>query len=109
MDTQTVISPNVSIKPATAQANALGHLVVGGCDTVALADRFGTPLWVLDEATIRLAAQACTEGLSVYPNARAIYAGKAFLCLAMCKLVQQLGFGLDVVSQGELLTAERAG
>lgn len=109
MDTKTVVSPNVSIRPVTAQVNAEGHLTVGGCDTVELAARFGTPLWVMDEETIRAAAAACIEGLKPYPNARALYAGKAFLCLAMCKMAARFGLGLDVVSEGELLTATRAG
>ena len=109
MDIQTAISPNVSVRPATAQVNSLGHLVVGGCDTVELAKEFGTPLYVIDSQTIKLAAAACLEGLAGYPNAKVLYAGKAFLCLAMCKLVQKLGLGLDVVSEGELYTATQAG
>ncbi|HEY9718285.1 MAG TPA: diaminopimelate decarboxylase [Trichormus sp.] len=109
MDIETEISPNVSVRPATAQVNAHGHLVVGGCDTVELAREFGTPLYVIDAETIRRAAAACLEGLQGYPNTRVLYAGKAFLCLAMCKLVQKLGLGLDVVSEGELYTATRAG
>lgn len=104
-----MISPNVSVRPATAQVNAKGHLVIGGCDTVELAQEFGTPLYLIDTETIRLAAAACLEGLSGYPNAKALYAGKAFLCLAMCRLVQKLDMGLDVVSEGELYTATRAG
>lgn len=82
--------------------------MIGGCDTVTLADEFGTPLWVLDERTIREAARAILEGLSNYPDGRVLYAGKAFLCLAMCRLVRQLGLGLDVVSMGELYTAAQS-
>jgi diaminopimelate decarboxylase len=82
--------------------------MIGGCDTVQLADEFGTPLWVLDERTIREAARAILQGLSNYPDARVLYAGKAFLCLAMCRLVRQLGLGLDVVSMGELYTAAQS-
>ncbi len=76
-----------------------------------LAEQFGTPLWVMDEATIAQAANACKAGLvqSQYPDWQVLYAGKAFLCLAMCRLTEQLGLGLDVVSYGELHTAIEAG
>jgi len=92
----------------TAEVGKDGHLHIGGCDTVALAQRFGTPLWVMDEATILQSGKALTEGLSVYPNARGLYAGKAFLCMAMCHLVRRMGMGLDVVSEGEMFTATQA-
>jgi diaminopimelate decarboxylase len=94
--------------PISAATNELGHLTIGGCDTVKLAEEFGTPLWVIDEATVRQSARACLEGLSSYGDARALYAGKAFLCLTMCRLAQQMGMGLDVVSEGELYTAAKA-
>lgn len=102
-------SPNTSIMPQTAKVDSSGHLNIGGCDTVELAKRFGTPLWIMDEETILQAGRALKEGLSVYPNARGLYAGKAFLCMAMCHLVRKMGMGLDVVSDGEMYTAEKAG
>jgi diaminopimelate decarboxylase len=101
-------SPNTKIQPASASVNERGHLAIGGCDTTELAETYGTPLYVVDEQTIRDAADAVNNGLSIYPNAKALYAGKAFLCLAMCHLVKQLGLGIDVVSPGELYTATRA-
>src|SRR5690349_14681500 len=104
-----VVSPNVSLMPVTAKVNDKGHLAIAGIDTVELAERFGTPLYVLDEATIRESALACAEGLKIYPNGLPLYAGKAFLCTAMCHLMDSLGFGLDVVSEGELFTAASAG
>jgi len=103
-----VHSPNLKIQPGTATVNERGHLSIGGCDTVELALQFGTPLWILDEKTICQAADAVLAGLADYPDARVLYAGKAFLCLAMCHLVRRLGLGLDVVSPGELYTAEKA-
>lgn len=102
-------SPNTSIMPATASIGANGHLSIGGCDTLDLAKTFGTPLWIMDEETILQAINALTEGLSVYPNARGLYAGKAFLCTAICHLIKKTGMGLDVVSEGEMYTAEQAG
>lgn len=104
-----MISPNVQVRPASAAVNEEGHLTIGGCDTVDLANEYGTPLWVVDEDTIRLAAQACVEGLKGYPNSQVLYAGKAFLCTAMCRLIKSMNLGLDVVSEGELHTAIKAG
>jgi len=83
--------------------------MLGGCDTVELAREFGTPLWLIDEQTIRQGVAAYKEGLREYADAQIYYAGKAFLCLAMCYLVKQLDLGLDVVSEGELYTATQAG
>ena len=79
---------------------------ISGCDTVELAKRFKTPLYVMDENRIRQNCRDYTAGLAeVYPKARVCYAGKAFLCKALCRLVEQEGLGLDVVSGGELFTA----
>jgi diaminopimelate decarboxylase len=103
------LSPNLDIRPVTASCNEKGHLVIGGCDTVDLVAQFGSPLWVIDEDTIRCAVSSCFAGLSAYPNARVFYAGKTFLCLAICRLMDKLGVNLDVVSGGELHTALKAG
>ncbi len=104
----SIVSPNMSIMPATATTNELDHLVVGGCDTVELAQQFGTPLWIIDYETIRLAALGCKSGMESYPNSTVLYAAKAFMCLALCKIVSGLGLGVDVVSEGELYTALKA-
>lgn len=90
--------------------NSSGHLEIGGCDVVELAQDFGTPLYVLDEAKVRANCRTYREALKgVYPNYEVVYAGKAFLTQAMCGLVYQEGLGLDVVSGGELYTALQAG
>lgn len=109
MTNTSVISPNTRLMPISAETNEYNHLVIGDCDTVDLAEHFGTPLWLMDYATIAAAADAVKRGLSDYPNAQVLYAGKAFLCLAMCRIVNKLGLGLDVVSEGELYTALQAG
>lgn len=101
-------SPNDAIRPVTASVNEQDHLVIGGVDSVELAEEYGTPLWVMDEQTIHSAINAYKQGLQQYPNAQILYAGKAFLCLAMCHLIKQQGLGLDVVSAGELFTAIKA-
>jgi diaminopimelate decarboxylase len=106
--TVVVESPNLSIKPVTIGVNEKNHLTLGGLDLVGLADTFGTPLWLMDEQTIRQAIQAVRMGLDDYPDSRIAYAGKAFLCSAMCHLLKDMGVGLDVVSEGELYTATQA-
>jgi len=92
------------------QINSKGHLEIGGCDTVALAEKFGTPLYVMDEELIRNNCRRYLNALKEnYPRGKILYAAKAFLVLAMAKLVQEEGLGMDVVSGGELYTALKAG
>lgn len=94
----------------TQSVNALGHLEIGGCDSVVLAQTFGTPLYVMDEAEIRTRCRAYKAAFeSRYPKVDISYAGKAFLNLAMARLIAQEGLGLDVASAGELYTALQAG
>src|SRR5436190_15647382 len=94
----------------TQRVNAQGHLEIGGRDAVDLAREFGTPLYVLDEALIRHNCQAYRQAFERrYPNVQIEYAGKAFLCVTMVRLVQEEGLHLDVASAGELHTALRAG
>ncbi len=82
-----------------------GRLTVGGCDLVALAERYGTPLFVYDELHLR---RRCREASEAFGGGVS-YAAKAFLCLAMAKLVESEGLGMDVATGGELATALRAG
>ncbi|NLY11909.1 MAG: diaminopimelate decarboxylase [Firmicutes bacterium] len=88
--------------------NSLGHLTIGGCDTVELAKEFGTPLYVFDEEEVRNKAQAYLQAFAKLPDFEVIFAGKSFLTLGMCHLIDNLGLGLDVVSGGELYTALKA-
>jgi len=94
----------------TQRINEAGHLEIGGCDAVELAERFGTPLYVMDEAEIRAKCRAYRQAFEKhYDDVTVAFAGKAFLTLAMCRIAQQEGLGLDVASAGELFTAVRAG
>lgn len=94
----------------TQRINAQGHLEIGGCDTVALAREFGTPLYVMDEALLRANCRAYKRAFADrYPENDIIYAGKAFLCTAMCALLAEEEMCLDVASAGELHTALLAG
>jgi diaminopimelate decarboxylase len=80
---------------------------VGGCDVVNLVEQFGSPLYVLDEQTLRTACHQYRQGFEQhYPGeALVLYASKAWNCLAVCAIVTDEGLGIDVVSGGELLTA----
>ncbi|WP_059005132.1 diaminopimelate decarboxylase [Bittarella massiliensis (ex Durand et al. 2017)] len=91
--------------------NNLGHLTVGGLDAVALAERYGTPLYVMDEDLIRENCRAFKQSIDRYYDGRGLctYASKAFCCKAVCRIAQEEGLGLDVVSSGELYTALQAG
>src|SRR5689334_22706301 len=92
------------IWPDTAQIGSDGHLYVGGCDLVALAREYGTPLYLLDEATFSNSCRAYRAALArYYPGASSVhYASKALLNTALAQLVAEEGLGLDVVSGGEL-------
>lgn len=85
------------------------HLHIDGCDAIKLARKYGTPLYVISQEKIE---DRCREikkvFLSQYKNTRAFYASKAFLTMAMCKIIEKEGLGLDVVSGGELYTALKA-
>lgn len=104
-------SPNRNLAPVSAGLDQQGRLEVGGCRLSDLAERYGTPLYVLDEATVRAACRAYREALSEhYPgDSLAVYASKANSSLAMTALVASEGLGLDAVSAGELLTALQGG
>ncbi|SKA73501.1 diaminopimelate decarboxylase [Clostridium sp. USBA 49] len=86
------------------------ELYIGGISTVELAKKYGTPLYVIDEAFVRRKCQRYFKSFKVKERGnRVAYAGKAFLILAMCQLINEEGLCLDVVSGGELYTAIKAG
>lgn len=93
------------------QINERGHLTIGGCDTVELAEKYGTPVYVMDETTIRKNCRAYQWSFEQYygGNGMALFASKALNCLEICRIVKEEGLGLDVVSGGELYTALKAG
>lgn len=93
----------------TMAINDRGNLTIGGCDTVELARQFGTPLYVLDEDCFRNNCRAYYQSFVQGYGAAVIYAGKSLLNLAVCRLVQEEGLGLDVASGGELYTALESG
>lgn len=87
--------------------NEKGHLTIGGCDTVSLAEKYGTPVYVLDEGAIRNTCKSYVNSFEKHygGNGLALYASKALSCKALCEIVKQEKMGLDVVSGGELYTA----
>ena len=94
-----------SLLPLTAAVRPDGHLEIGGCDVVALADQHGTPLFIYDEEHLR---SRCREAVAAFGDGVA-YASKAFLCKAMARLAHEEGMCLDVASGGELSTVLAAG
>ncbi|QPN58047.1 diaminopimelate decarboxylase [Synechococcus sp. CBW1107] len=105
------LSPNRNLTPLTTALDGQDRLQVGGCDLGELARRYGTPLYVLDEDTLRASCRAYREALAAhYPApSLALYASKANSSLVLSALVASEGLGLDAVSAGELLTALEGG
>lgn len=107
---QSYNTARLSLFPLSTGIDSKGHLIIGGCDAVQLADTYGTPLYVFDETTLRTrCAEFVREFSAAYPESQIIYASKAFLCPAIARILQDEGLGLDVVSGGELWIAESAG
>ena len=106
-----LLSPNRNLAPLTARRDGQGRLAVGGCLLSDLTRTYGTPLYVLDEATLRATCRAYRLALAEhYPGETlALYASKANSSLAITALVASEGLGLDAVSAGELLTALEGG
>lgn len=91
--------------------NEAGHLTIGSADTVELANTYGTPLYVFDEATIRNTMREYNESIKKFYNGNGLvaYASKAFSCKEIYRIAKDEGCGVDVVSRGELYTAISAG
>ncbi|MEG1971704.1 MAG: diaminopimelate decarboxylase, partial [Oscillospiraceae bacterium] len=86
------------------------QLFIDGNSAELLAKKYGTPLLVMSRPDIIAKCDEIKRDfLQKYPHTRAAYAGKAFLTLGMCKIMEEVGFCLDVVSGGELFTALKAG
>ena len=95
----------------TLTINAAGHLTIGGADTVELAKKFGTPLYVMDEKYVRDMCSAYRTAIEedYAGNGLVLYASKAFSCTAIYRIVAAERIGVDVVSGGELYMALKAG
>jgi len=101
-----------AILPLGALVDEAGRLVLGGIDVAELAARFGTPLYVYDEETIRAACRAYTNAFARHDpgnHNHVHYAAKAYLAPWLCHILREEGLGLDVVSGGELHVALAGG
>ncbi len=104
-------SPNKNIVPITTKVEINGKLSIGGCFIDDLIKRYDSPLYILDESTLRNSCRAYKKALEKhYPGkSLPIYASKANSSIFMSNLIASEGFGLDAVSEGELLTALKGG
>ncbi|MHC5595190.1 MAG: diaminopimelate decarboxylase [Nostoc sp.] len=110
-DTSANPSPNQELLPLTARVDHHDSLEIGGCDVTTLVEQFGSPLYILDEETLRSACQQYRDAFKQYykGQSQVLYASKAWNCLAVCAIAASEGLGIDVVSGGELYTALQAG
>lgn len=102
-------STNQNLKPITTRINQAGNLEIGGCDLVELTEKYGTPLYVLDETTIRSICHDYKKAFEAYPKVNMMFASKALCTMATSKILASEGFGFDVVSAGEIYTVYKAG
>ena len=94
------ISKNIEI-------NKKGHLTFAGMDTVDLATKYGTPLYLIDENRIRERARIYVDAMKEFfgNNSYPLFAGKALSFKDIYRIIGEEGMGADVVSPGELYTA----
>jgi diaminopimelate decarboxylase len=100
------LAPAVWPRGARREDRGHGALLIGGVDVRDLAQEFGMPLYVLDEEDVR---SRCREFQAAFHDGDVHYAGKAFLCTAVARWIDEEGLGLDVCSGGELAVALAAG
>ncbi|GIJ53208.1 diaminopimelate decarboxylase [Virgisporangium aurantiacum] len=92
--------------PVTVTRSEKGSLTIGGLDVRDIAQEHGTPAYILDEADVR---ERCRRFRNGFAGADVYYAGKAFLCKAMVRIIAEEGLSLDVCTGGELAVALAAG
>jgi diaminopimelate decarboxylase len=100
----------IELFPSGTALDGSGQLTVGGCGLRELADSFGTPLYVIDERSLRERARRFRVALSErWPNSIVLFASKAFPCPAVLSVLRDEGLGFDVAGGGELAVALAAG
>ena len=107
------IDPRV-FPPASRRGETCHQLKIGGIRATELVERFGSPLYVVDEAAARARAREIREAITgeahrIGTEATVYYAGKAFLCVEVARWMAEEGLAIDVASGGELLVALTAG
>ncbi|MER6676757.1 diaminopimelate decarboxylase [Streptomyces sp. NPDC000983] len=100
------LAERACVWPASTTEPHPGAVAVAGVPLAEIADRFGTPVYVLDEDEVR---ERCRTYRAAFPDAEVLYAAKAFLCRALVHWVDEEGLGLDVCSAGELELAVTTG
>ena len=101
-------SANQFLKPLTQKVNSDGNIEIGGCDLVSLAEKFGTPLYVLDEKTIRAICNDYKNAFASYPNTTIMFASKALCTQAVTAVMDSEDVGFDTVSGGEIYTVYKS-
>ncbi|HEY1776997.1 MAG TPA: diaminopimelate decarboxylase [Solirubrobacteraceae bacterium] len=99
------------VYPIGSRLDDHGRLQIGGCDVLELAERFGTPAYVVSEEDLRTRARAFLDGFRAagHEDFEVVFASKAFPATAVMALFAKEGLGCDVASAGELHLALRAG
>lgn len=100
---------NQNIKPLDTKINNKGNLEISGCDLVEVAKEFKTPLYVMDKNTLLTMANDYKKAFSIYPKTKMLFASKALMTGAIAQILNEVGFGFDVVSIGEIYTLLNAG
>jgi diaminopimelate decarboxylase len=97
---------DLDVWPQGLSRDSAGHLVLRGHDVRDLVAEHGTPAFLLDEADLR---DRCRSYRDAFGGGQVFYAGKAFLCTAVARWIEEEALGLDVCTGGELAVAVRAG
>lgn len=106
----TIDAALLSLFPASTTVETDGSLAVGGIRLSTLADEFGTPVQVVDEAALRQRAREFVDGLAGRrPGSSVAFASKSFPCTAIYRVMTEEGLHIDVAGAGELITALKAG
>jgi len=96
--------------PEHSSVSPDGELAIGGVGVRDLAERFGTPAYIVDEAGLRNQASRFKDGLAArHPDSEVVFASKSLPCLAVYKLFAAAGLSIDVAGAGELVMALAAG
>lgn len=102
------MTTNQLLKPVTVERKN-NELTIGGCNMTDLANQYQTPLYVIDEDTLRAVCNDYKKAFEKYPHTRMMYASKALCTPAISKILDSEGFGFDTVSMGEIFTVLKAG
>jgi diaminopimelate decarboxylase len=104
------MADELSVFPPSTGQDAAGRLALAGVALADIADRFGTPAFVVDEAGLRATARAYKDAFARHhPASDVFFASKAFPCAPVTAIFAEEGLGCDVASAGELRIALAAG